>query len=83
MYYIGIDAGKFNHCACVGDHNGHLMVNPFFFTNNHESFKVFLQNKKQFTSSRHISDLDAAGHYGNNLVNFLMDHKYEESIIIF
>lgn len=81
MYYIGIDVGKFNHCACVIDHNGEVMVEPFFFANNHGGFKSFLQNTKRFISSRHISGLEATGHYGDNLVSFLTDHNYEVGMI--
>ena len=38
MYYIGIDVGKFNHCACVVSSEGEVLIKPFFFTNNQDGF---------------------------------------------
>lgn len=81
MYYIGIDVGKFKHCACVVDSNGEVLVKPFFFTNDHAGFDLFLNNTSQFKSSRHIVGLEATGHYGDNLVNFLISNDYEVGLI--
>lgn len=81
MYYIGIDVGKFNHCACIIDSNGEVFVKPFFFANNHEGFTFFLQHTKPFTSPRHIVGLEATGHYGDNLINFLIDNNFEVGLI--
>ena len=36
MFYIGIDVGKFNHCACVVSSEGEVLIKPFFFTNNQD-----------------------------------------------
>ena len=30
MFYIGIDVGKFNHCACVVSSEGEVLIEPFF-----------------------------------------------------
>lgn len=29
MYYISIDVGKFNHCACVISSEGEVLIEPF------------------------------------------------------
>lgn len=81
MYYIGIDVGKFNHCACVIDSNGEVFMKPFFFANNHEGFNLFLQNTKPFTSPRHIVGLEATGHYGDNLIKFLIENDFQVGLI--
>lgn len=81
MFNIGIDVGKFNHCACVVDSDGEVFVKPFFFSNNHDGFASFLKNTEQFKSQRHIAGLEATGHYGDNLVNFLISNDYEVGLI--
>ena len=64
-----IDVGKFNHCCSVINSDGECLLDPFFFDNNHDGFDLLLHNIKQFRSSRHISDLESTGHYGDNLRN--------------
>lgn len=43
MFYIGIDVGKFNHCACVISSEGEVLIEPFFFTNNLDGFDSFIK----------------------------------------
>ena len=39
MINIGIDVGKFKHCACVmNDSTGEILKDSFFFDNNQEGF---------------------------------------------
>lgn len=77
MYYIGIDVGKFHHCACVVDAYGDVLVEPFFFDNDLDGFQLYLLKTKQFHNSKHLVGLEATGHYGSNLVNYLLDNDYE------
>lgn len=81
MYYIGIDIGKFNHCASVVDSEGEVFVKPFFFPNNSEGFHTFLTNTKLFRNSRHLAGLEATGHYGDNFTAFLLNNDYQVGII--
>lgn len=81
MYYIGIDVGKFNHCACVISSEGEVLIDPFFFTNNQDGFDSFIKAVKKFKSPRHIVGLEATGHYGDNLINFLITHDFEVALI--
>ena len=46
MFYIGIDVGKFNHCACVISSEGEVLIEPFFFPNNLEGFQSFIKTVK-------------------------------------
>ena len=72
VFYIGIDIGKFNHCACVVSSEGEVLIEPFFFTNNLEGFESFIKAVKKYKSPRHIVGLEATGHYGDNLISFLI-----------
>ncbi len=81
MVFIGIDVGKFDHCCAVMDSDGEVLVNPFFFQNNSEGFDLLLQTIKPFRSSRHISGLESTGHYGDNLLRFLLDNRFEVGLI--
>lgn len=81
MFYIGIDVGKFNHCACVISSEGEILIEPFFFPNNLDGFDSFIKAVKKFKSPRHIVGLEATGHYGDNLISFLVKHDYEVALI--
>ena len=48
MFYIGIDIGKFNHCACVISSEGEVLIEPFFFSNNLEGFESFIKAVKKY-----------------------------------
>jgi len=81
MFYIGIDVGKFNHCACVISSEGEVLIEPFFFPNNLDGFDSFIKTVKKFKSPRHIVGLEATGHYGDNLISFLIKHDFEVGLI--
>lgn len=74
MLSIGIDAGKFKHCACViNDGTGVTLKDPFFFDNNKEGFDLFLSTIKPYTRRKYCIGMKDTSHYGNNLVMFLLD----------
>ena len=80
MITIGIDVGKFNHCACVFDNqSGELLVEPFFFKNNLEGFNVLFGSIKPYKSS--LVGLEDTGHYGDNLILHLLENKYNVGLI--
>lgn len=81
MNYIGIDVGKFNHCCAVMNSDGEVIVEPFFFQNNSVGFDSLLHTIKPFRSSRHMSGLESTGHYGDNLLRFLLDNQFEVGLI--
>ena len=42
MINIGIDVGKFKHCASVmDDKTGEILIKPFFFNNDQKGFDLF------------------------------------------
>lgn len=80
MITIGIDIGKFNHCACVFDnHTGTLLVEPFFFENNKEGFNQCYQ--AIFPYKNALIGLEDTGHYGDNLVFFLLKQDCRVALI--
>ena len=77
MISIGIDVGKFKHCAAViNDLTGEVLIKPFFFTNDEEGFNLFYEKTKIYTRRKHAVGMEDTGHYMNNLTNFLLDKKY-------
>ena len=81
MYYICIDIAKFDHCASVVDSQGEVLVEPFYFENNNEGLQVFLSKTQEYSRYRHVTGLEATGHYGDNFISFLLDNDYQVGII--
>ena len=74
---IGIDVGKFKHCAAVvNDLTGEVLLKPFFFNNDEEGFKLFYSQTKQYIHRKHSVGMEDTGHYAINLTNYLLDKKY-------
>lgn len=80
MITIGIDIGKFNHCACVIDHDtGDILVEPFFFTNNQEGFTSLTTAISPYQFC--FVGLEDSGHYGDNLIFYLLDLDFKVGLI--
>ena len=48
MINIGIDVGKFKHCAAViDDKTGEVLIKQFFFSNDQEGFDFFYSKVKR------------------------------------
>lgn len=77
MICIGIDVGKFKHCAAViDDKTGEVLIKPFFFTNDQKGFDLFYSKSKQFLHRKHAVGMEDTGHYMINLTNFLLEKKF-------
>lgn len=81
MIYVGIDIAKLNHFASDFSSDGEIMLQPFKFTNDYDGFHLLTQKLKSFTSDEIIIGLQSTAHYGNNLVKFLVKHKYKVCVI--
>ena len=82
MKIIPIDIAKFHHCASVtDDRTGEVLVSPFYFDNNAEGFHQFYSKIKKYCNAKHLIGLEATGHYGDNLINFLLDKKCTVALI--
>jgi transposase len=77
MICIGIDVGKFKHCAAVmDDKTGEVLIKSFFFTNDQKGFDLFYSKTKQFLHRKHAVGMEDTGHYMINLTRFLLEKKF-------
>lgn len=77
MINIGIDVGKFKHCATVlDDSTGEVLIKPFFLTNDRKGFDILYSKTKQFIHRKHSVGMEDTGHYMINLTNYLLDKKF-------
>lgn len=82
MINIGIDVGKFKHCACVmNDSTGEILKDSFFFDNNQEGFQLFYSLIRPYLNRKHKAGMEDTGHYGNNLINFLLKKNVTVALI--
>lgn len=78
MAYIGIDVAKYKHSAAVIGEQGERLLRDFEFANDNEGFETLLQRLAQVgaTAKRSTVCLEATGHYGRNLIEFLERNRY-------
>ena len=82
MINIGIDVGKFKHCASVmDDKTGEIVIKPFFFNNDQKGFNLFYSKTKQYIHRKHSVGMEDTGHYMINLTDFLLDKKFTVKFI--
>ncbi|MEG0658895.1 IS110 family transposase [Anaerorhabdus sp.] len=81
MFYISIDIGKFDHWISVTNSDGEVLIEPFRISNDANGFNELLSTVSSFKSPRHIVGLEATGHYGDNLIRFLLDNDFEVGLI--
>lgn len=77
-FYVGIDIAKHFHECLVIDQDGEVINKSFSFDNNQQGFKIFQSVLDSLDASRKIKiGLEATGHYGTNLKNFLISLGYD------
>ena len=81
MIYAGIDIAKLNHFASVLSSDGKVLVEPFKFTNDNDGFCKLLAVLNKYDKSSLIIGLESTAHYGNNLVEFLVNGQFQVSVI--
>ena len=82
MINIGIDVGKFKHCASViDDKTGEILIKPFFFNNDQKGFDLFYSRTKQYIHRKHAVGLEDTGHYMINLRDFLLDNALFKDLV--
>lgn len=76
MFIIPIDIAKFHHCASVfNDATGECIVKPFYFDNTFVGIQSLFDTITPFIKNRHIIDFESTGHYGDNLLRFLLNRN--------
>ena len=81
MIYVGIDIAKLNHFASALSSDGEIMLKPFKFTNDYDGFQLLVQKLDSFDFDSLIIGLESTAHYGNNLVEFLVNNNYKVCVI--
>ena len=81
MIYVGIDVAKLNHFASVITSDGEVLVEPFKFSNDFEGFRSLSLVLDQYDRDQLLVGLESTAHYGNNLVEFLVDKGYRFCIL--
>lgn len=79
MIYVGIDIAKMTHVAAVNA-DGVIIIEPFFFANNHEGFKLLKSKLETIDKSKVLISLDSTAHYAENVIFFL--HSLFELAVI-
>ena len=72
IFYIGIDVGKFNHCAAVISNLGEIKVNPFYFSNDLKGFKLLIETTKPYLNKDTLFGMEDTGHYHFALLKTLL-----------
>ena len=79
-YFVGIDIAKNKHDCFIMTGDGEVVRNSFTFPNNDEGFRTLKATLDQLNHSQKIKiGLEATGHYGKNLKQFLASIGYEYS----
>ena len=79
-YFVGIDIAKNKHDCFIVTGDGEVIRNSFTFPNNDEGFQILKATLDQLDHSQKIKiGLEATGHYGKNLKQFLTSIGYEFS----
>jgi Transposase and inactivated derivatives len=83
MIYAGIDVAKEKHDCLVSDTGGLVLLEPFTIANNRNGFDDLLSKLK--SCSEDLSNikvgLEAAGHYSDNLLEFLISQGLTTIVI--
>ena len=81
MIYAGIDIAKLNHFASAISSDGEVVLKPFKFTNDYDGFSKLKSSLDSFDPDQLIIGLESTAHYGNNLVEFLVNNNYKVCVI--
>lgn len=75
IFYIGIDVGKFNHCAAVISNLGEVKINPFYFSNDFKGFKLLIETTKPYLNQDTLFGMEDTAHYAENLRMYLLNQN--------
>ncbi len=83
MVYVGIDVAKDKHDCFIIDENGEVLCDSFVIKNNLDGFSELLD--KIISNADSIENvkvgLESTGHYGYNLINFLIKQNLKTYVI--
>lgn len=77
MFYIGINVAKNAHTVAVIDQHGEVFLKPTAFDNSYHGFSKLEDLLTPYKKQRRRVGLESTGHYGDNLIRFLLDHQWD------
>ena len=81
MIFVGVDIAKLNHFASAISSDGEKLIEPFQFSNDADGFRLLISNLVSFEKDSIIIGLESTAHYGDNLVRYLVAHRYNVCVI--
>ena len=75
MIYVGIDIAKLNHFVSAISLDDEILLQPFKFTNHYNGFHLLSKKLNSLGFDNIIIGLEWTAHYGNNLIEFLVNNK--------
>ena len=83
MIYVGIDVAKDKHDCFITNSDGEVLFKAFTISNNREDFETLFQRIQSVSDdlTKIKVGLEATGHYGYNLLGFLLDKGLTSFVI--
>jgi transposase len=83
MIFVGIDVAKDKHDCLITNSDGEFLFPVFTISNDLIGFSLLLQRIQSCSNDPEIIKigLEATGHYGNNIADFLVNKNYHIFII--
>ena len=79
--FVGIDIAKYTHYACITDHHGQVITQPFPFENTMIGFNLLASHLFNYAHDDVIIGFESTGHYHENLAHFLTQHSFSYDLI--
>jgi transposase len=77
MIFIGIDIASSKHDCVITDQHGLVLEEPFTIKNDYQGFATLTQKIEKHKGNHQVCiGLESTGHYGNNLISFLVEREY-------
>lgn len=81
MIYVGIDIVKLNHSSATVSTDGAILIEPFRFTNDYDSFYLLLSKLTPLNQNSIIIGLKSTAHCGGDLVRFLISKDFKVCVL--
>lgn len=81
MIYVGIDVAKNKHDCFIVDSNGEVIKEVFTIKNSHDGFNKLFDAIPDVDPSELIIGLEATGHYGFNLIDFITQNQLPLTVL--
>jgi transposase len=77
MIFIGIDIASSKHDCVITNQHGKILEEPFTIKNDYQGFALLAQKIEKHIGNHQVCiGLESTGHYGNNLISFLVEREY-------